>query len=157
MRCDGEGKIMCMWMWKKWENSTPPCPSTPWHQLTVETNPQNTARQNIDELLIFIISPSSVIVVGVEHLNGLNEQQKKAVLQKEGPLLIVAGAGAGKTKTVTHRILHLIKEGADPRSILAITFTNKAAKEMRDRVVKLLSEDKNLNFPASPFSPQIRN
>lgn len=53
--------------------------------------------------------------------------------------MIIAGAGAGKTKTVTHRILHLIKEGADPKSILAITFTNKAAKEMRDRVEKLLA------------------
>ena len=95
----------------------------------------------------------------MEHLTGLNDQQKKAVLQKNGPVLIIAGAGAGKTKTITHRILHLIKEGVEPRSILAVTFTNKAAKEMRDRVMKLLSEDRSLNFPtsSSSFSPQIRN
>ncbi len=89
----------------------------------------------------------------MEHLRELNPQQKEAVLHKEGPLLIIAGAGAGKTKTITHRILHLIKEGADPRSILAITFTNKAAKEMRDRVHALLASDKSLNFPVSAFSP----
>lgn len=88
----------------------------------------------------------------MDHLNGLNEEQKKAVLQKEGPILIIAGAGAGKTKTVTHRILHLIKEGVAPQKILAITFTNKAAKEMRDRVEKLLTSDKALSFPTSSFS-----
>ncbi|MFA6552368.1 MAG: UvrD-helicase domain-containing protein [Candidatus Paceibacterota bacterium] len=87
----------------------------------------------------------------MEHLKGLNERQKEAVLQKNGPVLILAGAGAGKTKTITHRILHLIKSGVEPAKILAITFTNKAAKEMRDRVIKLLSEDKSLNFPVSAF------
>lgn len=83
------------------------------------------------------------------HLEGLNEKQKEAVLQKDGPILIIAGAGAGKTKTLAHRILHLIKEGVAPMNILAITFTNKAAKEMRERVDKIIGEDITLNLPLS--------
>ena len=83
------------------------------------------------------------------YLNGLNPAQLEAALYTEGPLLILAGAGAGKTKTVTYRILHLIKSGIQPRKILAITFTNKAAKEMRDRVLSLLQEDSTLNLPTT--------
>jgi DNA helicase-2/ATP-dependent DNA helicase PcrA len=76
----------------------------------------------------------------MQYLDSLNEKQKEAVLYTDGPLLIVAGAGAGKTKTITHRIIHLIHKGVDPKSILAVTFTNKAAKEMRDRVLVMLNE-----------------
>ena len=76
----------------------------------------------------------------MQYLDSLNDKQKEAVLHTEGPLLIVAGAGAGKTKTLTHRIIHLIHKGVDPKSILAVTFTNKAAKEMRDRVMTMLEE-----------------
>jgi len=66
--------------------------------------------------------------------------QREAALHKDGPLLIIAGAGTGKTSTLTHRILHLIKEGVTPSEILAITFTNKAAREMQERVDVLLEQ-----------------
>jgi len=85
----------------------------------------------------------------MSYLDELNPEQKKAVLHKKGPLLILAGAGAGKTRAITYRILHLIKNGIAPENILAVTFTNKAAKEMRKRILELLHKDKGLNLPIS--------
>ena len=75
-----------------------------------------------------------------QDLSGLNPAQREAVLHTEGPLLIVAGAGAGKTKTLTERIVHIIGKGIAPHNILAITFTNKAANEMRERVALALEK-----------------
>lgn len=76
----------------------------------------------------------------------LNSQQKEASLHMHGPILILAGAGAGKTKTIVHRIENLIKQGTAPHQILAITFTNKAAKEMRERVLSILTDKREVPF-----------
>lgn len=89
------------------------------------------------------------------HLDHLNSKQKEAAIHKDGPILIIAGAGTGKTSTLTHRILNLVKEGVPPNEILAITFTNKAAKEMQERVNDLLLKhgfDAGMRFgDARPF------
>jgi len=81
-----------------------------------------------------------------QYLETLNQAQQKAVLHKEGPMMIIAGAGSGKTRVLTYRIAYLMEQGIDPFHILALTFTNKAAREMRDRISKVVgvSESKNL-------------
>ena len=92
----------------------------------------------------------------MSYLDELNPRQREAVEHRDGPLLIIAGAGAGKTRVIAHRILHLIKTGVEPSSILAITFTNKAAQEMRNRVSNLLSDVTELPFISTFHSLGVR-
>jgi len=84
-------------------------------------------------------------------ISSLNKEQQKAVQKTSGPLLIVAGAGTGKTRTLTHRIAYLIQQGNDPSSVLAVTFTNKAAAEMRERIEALLSQQGDAEPNAFPM------
>lgn len=87
----------------------------------------------------------------MDYLKGLNERQKEAVLHKDGPLMIVAGAGSGKTKVLTTRIAHLMAQGVDAFNILALTFTNKAAKEMKERVEHILGNHEARNLYIGTF------
>ncbi|WP_026462820.1 ATP-dependent helicase [Adhaeribacter aquaticus] len=81
----------------------------------------------------------------MDYIKLLNESQRAAVLQTDGPVMIIAGAGSGKTRVLTYRIAHLIEKGVDPFNILSLTFTNKAAREMRERIEKVVGgEAKNI-------------
>ncbi len=87
-------------------------------------------------------------IIKQNYLNKLNNNQKEAIINPDGPCLIVAGAGSGKTRVLTTRVVHLIKKKrAWPNQILCVTFTNKAAKEMQHRIVNLLNE----KLPSMPW------
>jgi DNA helicase II / ATP-dependent DNA helicase PcrA len=86
-----------------------------------------------------------------EYLSELNDPQREAVLHKDGPIMIVAGAGSGKTKVLTTRIAHLLSQGVSAFNILALTFTNKAAKEMKERVERILGNNEARNLYIGTF------
>src|SRR4030088_2204353 len=85
--------------------------------------------------------PARSTSIHIDYAAELNEQQFAAVTAQPGPQLIIAGAGSGKTRTLTYRVAYLLENGIDPRNILLLTFTNKAAREMLGRVANLLPVD----------------
>jgi DNA helicase-2/ATP-dependent DNA helicase PcrA len=89
--------------------------------------------------------------VPAAYLDSLNEAQKAPVLHKDGPLIVIAGAGSGKTRVLTYRIAHLMASGVDAFSILALTFTNKAAREMKGRIADLVGESEAKNLWMGTF------
>ena len=95
-----------------------------------------------------------------DSLASLNAEQRRAAEHDTGPLLIIAGAGSGKTQTLAHRVAHLIARGADPGRILLLTFSRRAAKEMERRVERILSKGQSRLPPQSsgrePFTPSAR-
>ena len=85
--------------------------------------------------------PPASTSVHIDYAAELNEQQLAAVTAPPGPILVIAGAGSGKTRTLTYRVAYLLENGIDPRNILLLTFTNRAAREMLNRVANLLTVD----------------
>jgi len=86
-----------------------------------------------------------------DYLSELNDAQKAPVFQKDGPLIVVAGAGSGKTRVLTYRIAYLMDQGVDPFSILALTFTNKAAREMKERIALVVGQSEAMNLWMGTF------
>jgi DNA helicase-2/ATP-dependent DNA helicase PcrA len=96
----------------------------------------------------------------MSYLDELNQSQREAVESIHGPTMVIAGAGSGKTRVLTYRIAHMMEEGVDPFNIMALTFTNKAAREMSERIGRIVgpSESKNITMGTfhSVFSRILR-
>ena len=103
-----------------------------------DRKPQRSAPMSREYLLQRLPSTTTI---GIDYAAELNPQQYAAVTAPPGPLLVIAGAGSGKTRTLTYRVAYLLENGVEPRNILLLTFTNKAARQMLDRVVNLLPVD----------------
>jgi DNA helicase-2/ATP-dependent DNA helicase PcrA len=87
-----------------------------------------------------------------DYLNDLNESQRLAVVNTEGPALVIAGAGAGKTRVLTYRIAHLLQKEVPAGKILALTFTNKAARSMKDRIARIVDPEIARYLWMGPFT-----
>jgi DNA helicase-2/ATP-dependent DNA helicase PcrA len=87
----------------------------------------------------------------MEFLDGLNQNQRESVINMDGPMMVIAGAGAGKTRVLTYKIAYLMSKNTDPFNILALTFTNKAAREMKDRIAKLVGDREAKNVTMGTF------
>ena len=87
----------------------------------------------------------------MKYLEDLNQAQREATVQINGPMMVIAGAGSGKTKVLTYRIAHLIDNGIDAFNILALTFTNKAAQEMKSRIAGMVGDNEAKNIWMGTF------